>query len=252
MAPKKKRQPDAPYDPDWVAETAHRLQQSRAQSSEGFVQERSVHDDQLRAAAAAVGAPVAAETDAIPLSAVRAANLRTHASGVGLLATGFEPQRHTYMVLGRPVQAPTLVSATHLTQPCCQDACAWTSVPFALVILWNRMVPLLCVSVSVQHVMREIPDATVQRAVRECSTQRQAISLSHELASPEELEPYLGVRLAPLRPVTLYGRAAALDPPCRKEETVFYAWRDSAVGNQVPYRLGLEQVCEPWYPAPVL
>ena len=97
---------------------------------------------------------------------------------------------------------------------------------------------------SVQHVMREIPDATVQRAVRECATRRQAISLSHELASPEELEPYLGVRLAPLRPVTLYGRAAALDPPCRKEETVFYAWRDSAVRNQVPHRLGSEQVCE--------
>ena len=125
-------------------------------------------------------------------------------------------------------------------------------MPFALVILWNRTVPLLCVSVSMQYVMHESPDATVQRAVRECSTQRQAISLSHELASPEELEPYLGVRLAPLRPVTLYGRAAALDPPCRKEETVFYAWRDCAVGNQVPYRLGLEQVCEPWYPAPVL
>ena len=118
MAPKKKRQPDAPYDPDWVAETAHRLQQSRAQSSEGFVQERSVHDDLLRAAAAAVGAPVTAETDAIPLSAVRAANLRTHASGVGLLATGFEPQRHTYMVLGRPLQAlimfPPLLNHRHL------------------------------------------------------------------------------------------------------------------------------------------
>ena len=149
MAPKKKRQPDAPYDPDWVAETAHRLQQSRAQSSEGFVQERSVHDDQLRAAAAAVGAPVTAETDAIPLSAVRAANLRTHASGVGLLATGFEPQRHTYMVLGRPVQAPTPVSAIHLAQPCCQDPFSCTSVPFALDILWNRTVPLLCVFVFV-------------------------------------------------------------------------------------------------------
>jgi len=100
--------------------------------------------------------------------------------------------------------------------------------------------------------MREIPDASVQRTVRECSTQRQAISLSHELASPEDLEPYLGVRLAPLRPVTLYGRAAALDPPCRKEETVFYAWRDSVAGNVFPKVLGLEQVCEPWYPAPVL
>ena len=143
MAPKKKRQPDAPYDPNWVAETAHRLQQSRAQSSETFLQERSVHDDQLRAAAAAVGAPVAAETDNIPLSAVRAANLRAHASGVGLLATGFEPQRHTYMVLGRPVQAPILVSAIHLTQPCCPDACARTSVLFALVVLWNRKMLLL-------------------------------------------------------------------------------------------------------------
>jgi len=98
--------------------------------------------------------------------------------------------------------------------------------------------------VSVQHVMREILDATVQHAEHECTTRRQAISLSHELASPEELEPYLGVRLAPLRPVTLYGRAAALDPPCRKEETVFYAWRDSAIINQVPHRLGSEQVCE--------
>ena len=112
--------------------------------------------------------------------------------------------------------------------------------------------PLLCVFVFVQYIIREILGATGQRAVRDCSNLRQAISLSHEVASPEELEPYLGVRLAPLRPVTLYGRAAALHPPCRKEEAVFYAWRDSAVGNQVPYRLGLEQACEPWYPAPVL
>ena len=114
------------------------------------------------------------------------------------------------------------------------------------------MVFWLCVFVFMQYVMRKILDATVQCAVRDCSTLRQAISLSHVLASPEELEPYLGVRLAPLRPVTLYCRAAALHPPCRKEETVFYAWRDRTLGNQVPYRVGLERVCEPLCPALVL
>ena len=118
-------------------------------------------------------------------------------------------------------------------------------MPFALVVLRNRKVLWLCVFVHVQYLIHEIFGATGQRAVRDCSTLRQAISLSHELASPVELEPYLGVRLAPLRPVTLYGRAAALDPPCRKEETVFYAWRDSVAGNVVPKVLGLEQVCQP-------
>lgn len=54
----------------------------------------------------------------------------------------------------------------------------------------------------------------------------QALVLSHEMASPEEMEPYLQEVLRPLRPLVLFGRAAGLEPKCHKQEAVYYGWRD--------------------------
>ena len=56
----------------------------------------------------------------------------------------------------------------------------------------------------------------------------QALVLSHEAASKQEMQPYLSEKLWPLRPLVLFGRSASRQPPCHKEECVWYAWRDHA------------------------
>ncbi len=50
--------------------------------------------------------------------------------------------------------------------------------------------------------------------------------MSHENATEEEIVPYLRVRVQPLQPLVLYGRAAGLDPKCHKQEAVYYGWRE--------------------------
>ena len=56
----------------------------------------------------------------------------------------------------------------------------------------------------------------------------QVLVLSHEGASRQEMQPYLSQKLWPCRPLILYGKAAAREPPCHKQECVYYAWRDRA------------------------
>ena len=58
--------------------------------------------------------------------------------------------------------------------------------------------------------------------VRRC----QALLLSHEGATGHELEPYFQHVVRPLVPLVLYGRFARRDPPCHKQECVYYFWRD--------------------------
>ena len=54
----------------------------------------------------------------------------------------------------------------------------------------------------------------------------QALVLSHELENEEEMTPYLQEVLQPLRPLVVYGRAAALPPQWLKKEAVYDGWRD--------------------------
>ena len=69
----------------------------------------------------------------------------------------------------------------------------------------------------------------VKRAKHQLSPE--ALVLSHEEATMQETEPYLQRRLAPLRPLIMYGRSASLDPPCAKDECVYYGWRDRRVNS---------------------
>ena len=56
----------------------------------------------------------------------------------------------------------------------------------------------------------------------------QVLVVSHELASPQEYEPYLAWRLRPVRPLVMFGRSAVLEPRCSKWEAVYWFWKDLA------------------------
>ena len=62
--------------------------------------------EHFSAPAEASAASSASAAEQVPASAARSGALLQHRlTGEGLLATGFEPERHAVMVLGRPVQA---------------------------------------------------------------------------------------------------------------------------------------------------
>ena len=54
----------------------------------------------------------------------------------------------------------------------------------------------------------------------------QALVLTHEGATQVEQLPYLGVMLAPTPVLDFYGRCATRQPPCNKNDAVFYWWQD--------------------------
>ena len=50
--------------------------------------------------------------------------------------------------------------------------------------------------------------------------------LTHEGATKVEQVPYLGVLLAPTPVLDFFGRCATRNPPCHKNDAVFYWWQD--------------------------
>ena len=58
-----------------------------------------------------------------------------------------------------------------------------------------------------------------------CRFPPQALLLSHEGATKQELEPYFQEVVKPLVPLVLYGRFAKREPACHKQECVYYFWR---------------------------
>ena len=57
----------------------------------------------------------------------------------------------------------------------------------------------------------------------------QVLSLQHEDSTPTEWLPYLGVIFSPVQVLEFWGRAAKRDPPCRKDQAVFYWWKERFV-----------------------
>ena len=54
----------------------------------------------------------------------------------------------------------------------------------------------------------------------------QVLVITHNLASMEETMPYHSVRLFPAPVLELFGRSAAEYPQIKKQEAVFYVWKD--------------------------
>ena len=55
---------------------------------------------------------------------------------------------------------------------------------------------------------------------------QQVLVVTHELATPQEYEPYLAWRLRPCRRLVLHGRSATLELRCSKWEAVYWSWKD--------------------------
>ena len=112
MPRRRRKSADAPSGPqsaEWVQSAAASFDAEYRALPAGQVPSAEAS---ARAIAAVAGLPQAASSSGsagdpqVPLSQVRLGNVNLHRhSGEGLVATGFEPQRHSVMVLGRPVQA---------------------------------------------------------------------------------------------------------------------------------------------------
>ena len=106
--------------PSWMEATAARLE---AKGSKGLGKGKSTvpEDTQMAAAMMLAGvqqrrrgqlgifAPEAgggssASSSTVPVASIYETSVQMHRSSTGILVTGFEPQRHAFYVLGRPVQ----------------------------------------------------------------------------------------------------------------------------------------------------
>ena len=109
--PRKKKAaatPTGPQDAGWVEATAASFDARYQQSPAGLPPSAEVTERAFAAVAPPVtgGSSGSAGVPEAPLSQARLASVLLHRrTGEGLTATGFEPERHSMVVLGRPVQA---------------------------------------------------------------------------------------------------------------------------------------------------
>ena len=55
---------------------------------------------------------------------------------------------------------------------------------------------------------------------------QQAIVLTYEGASTDQMVPYFSHRFRPLQPLQVFGRDAQGEPKCKASHAVYYAWKD--------------------------
>ena len=119
MAPK--RRPPHPQDSAWLQQTGQRLREQRERMPRPFgettaeqarlIARELAMNEAARSSGSAGGVPRVPGANA-PAGALIGAALQYHRfSEEGLMATGFEPQRQTVVVEGRPVQAASNPSA---------------------------------------------------------------------------------------------------------------------------------------------
>ena len=90
----------------WVAATARRLEVSREAYPARRQPSYSAFVEAVDTERGGTGAASSSSSGVTTSDAVAAARRMHRHGGEGLLATGFEPQRHSIMILGRPVQVP--------------------------------------------------------------------------------------------------------------------------------------------------
>ncbi len=62
----------------------------------------------------------------------------------------------------------------------------------------------------------------------------EVVVLAREASDPREWEPYAAWAFRPCQPLVFFGRSAADDPACPREEAVFHFWRDRSSGSSTP------------------
>ena len=54
----------------------------------------------------------------------------------------------------------------------------------------------------------------------------EVLCLAHEAATMEERLPYLEWLMHPVPVLSMFGRSASLGTPCKKQDCVWYGWKD--------------------------
>ena len=108
MAKGKKKEPKGPQGSQWVQQAGRAYDEAHRALPAGQTPEQAhVETAVLEVAQPTVaGGSSSSGAAEVPISQARMGALMMHRhSGEGLMATGFEPERHSVVVLGRPVQA---------------------------------------------------------------------------------------------------------------------------------------------------
>ena len=108
MAKGKKKEPKGPQGSQWVQQAGRAYDEAHRALPAGQTPEQAhVETAVLEVAQPTVaGGSISSGAGEVPISQARMGALMMHRhSGEGLMATGFEPERHSVVVLGRPVQA---------------------------------------------------------------------------------------------------------------------------------------------------
>ena len=99
--------PPGPQGPEWVQSVAEAYDEAHRDLPAGRLRgQADVEAAVLQAGPPLPGGSSSSGAAQVPVSQARMGGMMLHRhSGEGLMATGFEPERHSVVVLGRPVQA---------------------------------------------------------------------------------------------------------------------------------------------------
>ena len=105
--PKKEPRPRGPQGPEWVQSAAEAYDEAHRDLPAGRLRgQADVEAAVLQAGPPLPGGSSSSGAAQVTVSQARLGGMMLHRhSGEGLMATGFEPERHSVVVLGRPVQA---------------------------------------------------------------------------------------------------------------------------------------------------
>ena len=128
-----------------------------------------------------------------PVTARRSYDYTLHRRGVSLMNPYGNPAKNITMIEGRPVEV-----SKSLREGVSRTVCLYADI-------------LAC------HIFRFPLSARILI---------QVLVLTHEKASPQELDAYLSALWQGVPVVGVYGISASMEPPCDKEHAVFFGWRD--------------------------
>ena len=205
--------PKVPYQApggqsDWIKALHERCSAARAScprvepgrpKTQDAVNEMGRKEAQARTAALGVSSSSASKAGMPPVLLSQAMEVQQvyHREVGATFQSGFEPQRHSTYVLGRPVQVGLMGERSF--QPTLDTKAFEGAATILLLLLSGLDLEASCLEV---------------------------LALTHENATAEERMPYLSWLFDPVPVFNLVGRSANMTPPCKKNVCVWYAWKE--------------------------